>query len=128
MKTILVFSHVHNSFDKKTLIKDGENQYLKMVDTSVEEFVKEHDIFRFFMNDIDELLNNYDPGSPDNKPDVLKQIDELQTEREKKMVEHQHWSNSPFTLEMQHKMNQMNVYIQELTMENNILKDKNSYL
>jgi len=128
MKTILVFSHIHNSFDKKTLIKDGENPYLKMVNNSVEEFVKEHDIYRFFMNDIDDLLNNYDPGNPSNKPDVLKQIDEITIERERKIIEHHHWSNSVFTKNMQNEMNQMNLYMQELTMENNVLKEKNSYL
>ena len=40
-------------------------------------------IKRFFMNDIDELLKNYEPGEPDKKPDVIKQIKEIDIQRSK---------------------------------------------
>ena len=35
------------------------------------------------MNQIEVLLKDYEPGRPDMKPDVLKQIKELKEEREK---------------------------------------------
>ena len=38
------------------------------------------------MNQIDKLLENYAPGDPSNKPDVLKQIKEIE-EKRKKMLE-----------------------------------------
>jgi glycosyltransferase involved in cell wall biosynthesis len=128
MKTILVFSHNHNSFDKKTLIKDGETPYVKRVNISVHDFVKEPDIYQFFMRDIDDLLDIYQPGKPENKPDVMKQLEDIQCKRDKKIMEHQQIMNSPQVIQLQNKMNEMSVYIQELTMENTNLKDKTTYL
>ena len=37
----------------------------------------------FYMNKIDKLLEDYDEGHPKNKPDVLKQIKEIEEERKK---------------------------------------------
>ena len=128
MKTILVFSHIHNSFDKKILLKDGENNFMKSVSKTVEDFVKEPDILQFFMKDIDELLENYKPGDPIFKPDVLKQLSEIQIKREEKIQEYQKVMNSPPFMDLQNKLNQMSVFNQELNMENNLLKDKNKYL
>ena len=128
MKTILVFSHIHNSFDKKILLKEGPNNFMKEVPKKVEDFVKEPDIFQFFMNDIDELLDKYQPGKPENKPDVLKQITEITIKREKKIQEYQQMMNSPPFQEMQNRLNQMNFHNQELTLENKVLKEKNIYL
>jgi len=84
-KTILVFSHIHNTFDKKKLLENGENDYQKVSEKTVDDFVKEESIKKFFLEDIDELLKNYEPGDPSNKPDVLKQIREIEEER-KNMV------------------------------------------
>jgi hypothetical protein len=89
MKTILVFSHIHNSFDKKKLLEDqGAGPYVKESTKTVEEFVKEPEIKNFFINKIDALLDKYEPGRPENKPEVLKQIQEI-TEKRKKMQEEQ---------------------------------------
>mgnify|MGYP001204699250 CR=1 FL=1 len=87
-KTILVFSHIHNTFDKKKLLENGENQFQKTSSKTVDEFVKESELKNFYMEIIDKLLENYEPGDPSNKPDVLKQIKEIEQER-KKMMEQQ---------------------------------------
>ena len=87
-KTILVFSHIHNTFDKKKLLENGENQFQKTSPRTVDEFVKEPDLKEFYMNVIDGLLQNYKPGDPENKPDVLKQIKEIEEER-RKMIQQQ---------------------------------------
>jgi hypothetical protein len=50
---------------------------------------KERDIKKFFVEDIDGLLLNYAPGEPKMKPDVLKQISEIETTRAKMMMEEQ---------------------------------------
>jgi len=84
-KTILVFSHDHNTFDKKTLLNNPHPQYTKVSDKKVEDFVKEQELLDFFMNDIEVVLKEYEPGMPSMKPDVLKQIDELTHEREELM-------------------------------------------
>ena len=88
-KTILVFSHIHNTFDKKKLLENGQNQFQKECNRTVDEFVKEAEMKEFYMNTIDKLLPNYDPGHPKNKPDVLKQIKEIEEERRKMAMEHQ---------------------------------------
>jgi len=82
-KTILVFSHIHNTFDKKKLLENGENQFQKTSSRTVDEFVKEPELKEFYMNVIDKLLEDYKPGDPSNKPDVLKQIKEIEEERRK---------------------------------------------
>ena len=91
-KTILVFSHIHNTFDKKKLLENGQNQFQKECSRTVNEFVKEEEQKEFYMNIIDKLLENYDPGHPKNKPDVLKQIKEIEEER-KQMALEQHKKN-----------------------------------
>jgi hypothetical protein len=80
LKTILVFSHNHNTFDKKILL-NNINQYIKESNKTVDNFVKEGDIKEFFLNSIDKLLEAYDPGKIENKPDVLRQMEEINKKR-----------------------------------------------
>ena len=100
-KTILVFSHDHNTFDKKTLLDNPHPQYVKVSDKKVEDFIKEKELLDFFMRDIETELKGYELGKPEMKPDVLKQIDELAKEREKlmkqKTVEMQEHNNKIFS-------------------------------
>lgn len=88
LKTILVFSHHHNTFDKKKLLESGENQFQKKSTKIVDNFIKDADIKDFFVNQIEGLLKNYDPGDPKYKPDVLKQTEEIQKKREQMKQEH----------------------------------------
>jgi hypothetical protein len=84
MKTILVFSHPHNTFDKKKML-DSPNQFMKDSPKRVEDFIRydyEAPIKKFFMNDIDQLLKNYKPGEPAMKPDVLEQMKVIEKQRE----------------------------------------------
>ena len=84
-KTILVFSHIHNTFDKKTLLDNPHPDYCKPSDKKVEDFVKSKELKEFFMN-VDDELEKYDFGKPMNKPEVLRQTNKIAEER-KKMVE-----------------------------------------
>jgi glycosyltransferase involved in cell wall biosynthesis len=82
-KTILVFSHKHNTFDKKELLKN-QNNVFKESDVTVEYFIKftkEAHIKKFFLIDIEKLLEDYVMGSPESKPDVLKQLNENKISR-----------------------------------------------
>ena len=87
LKTILVFSHDHNTFDKKRMFDGNPNPtYFKESEKTVDMFINndyEKKIKQFFMNDIDELLAKYKDGLPNMKPDVLQQIKEIEAEREK---------------------------------------------
>jgi len=88
-KTILVFSHDHNTFDKKKLLENPNPQVVKDSVWSVKDLVKEGEIRDFFQNRIHSLLKNYEPGLPKHKPDVLKQTEEIRIQREKMMKEEQ---------------------------------------
>lgn len=92
MKTILCFSHEHNTFDKRRLLEAGYNEFMKESPKTVEHFIKnesEASIKKFFVEDVDGLLLNYAPGEPNMKPDVLKQIDEILAERKKELEKEQ---------------------------------------
>jgi hypothetical protein len=132
-KTILVFSHEHNTFDKKRLLDNQHEKYFRECPISVDDFIKnesEIDIKKFFMEDIDILLSEYKPGEPDSKPDVLEQIAKIDEDR-KKMKQNE----SVFTINEEGKpprniskeeiINVLNTQInkiKELTKRNGILE------
>lgn len=84
LKTILVFSHSQNTYDKKELLQMPNNLFLESNKT-IEMFIKlssEERIKNFFLRDMENKLNAYKHGDPIMKPDVLKQMKELKAERE----------------------------------------------
>jgi hypothetical protein len=90
MKTILCFSHEQNTFDKRKLLDNPHPDYVKESPKKVTDFIrleKEATIKKFFMEEIDPLLEKYEPGNPKMKPDVLKQIAEIERDREKMIQE-----------------------------------------
>ncbi len=78
IKVILVFSHEHNTFDKRMLLQNmgKPNSGMQISTRTVTEFIKEPALLRFYMCDVDAALREYDPGHPSMKPDVLQQIRE----------------------------------------------------
>ena len=91
MKTILVFSHSHNTMDKRKLLDNIEivghpdSQYAKYSSKTLQDFIKDDKIVKFFTEDLEIKLTEYEPGDIKLKPDVLKQIGELE-ERKKQMM------------------------------------------
>lgn len=86
-KSILVFSHEHNSFDKRKLLENPNPKVVNETELNVEDFIREQDLRDFFLNRIDNMLVNYEPGHPKNKPDVIKQMEEIKERREKAAME-----------------------------------------
>jgi hypothetical protein len=100
MKTILVFSHNHNTFDKKRLLENMHPDYCKISPKRIEDFIRcsplEDNIKKFFIEDIDNLLEKYLPGEPKMKPDVLEGIKKIEKQRQeisKKQLEDQNSYN-----------------------------------
>ena len=90
LKSILVFSHEHNTFDKRKMLANPHPDYFKESPKTVDTFIRtksEKRIKNFFMVEIDALLDKYDPGLPKMKPDVLKQIKEIEESRDKMVQE-----------------------------------------
>jgi glycosyltransferase involved in cell wall biosynthesis len=138
-KSILVFSHNHNSFDKKELLKQGPNPNMHDTPLMPHDIVKEPEILKFFMEDIDSLLDLYDPGKPDFKPDVTKQLIEIKEKRENMIKEHMQkqaeYNDTMSKINMafnpqavQNTVNQQSIVIQQLTIENDQLREQVKYL
>lgn len=81
LKTILVFSHAHNTFDKKQLLKQPPNMFMKESAKTVDMFIKEPALKDFFTRQMDLLLVEYKPGDISMKPGVIKQMDEMAQQR-----------------------------------------------
>ena len=139
IKTILVFSHDHNSFDKKELLNQGYNETMHDSPLTPLDIVKEKEILKFFMEDIDPLLEAYNPGKSEFKPDVIKQLSEIKENRANQIKEHIRKQNeyndsinkintmiNPQAI--QNTINQQSSIIQQLNIENSQLKDKVKYL
>lgn len=103
LKTILVFSHNHNTFDKKKMLENANPKFTKKSTKTVDSFItrdNEAKIKKFFLEDIDKKLENYKPGYPEMKPDVLKQIKELEESRKKAMEENQKEVGTDITVQI----------------------------
>lgn len=138
-KSILVFSHNHNSFDKKELLKQMPNQNVHDTPLLPSDFVKEPEILKFFMEDIDILLDAYDPGRPENKPDVTKELQLIRERREnmikEEMIKQSEYKDTMDKINMmmtpqtfQTKINEQTYIIQQMTLENSQLQNKIKYL
>jgi hypothetical protein len=80
-KVILVFSHNHNTFDKKKLLVNANPAFVKQTNKTLDNFIRgdSSKFFKdFFINRMDVLLESYTPGKPEMKPDVIKQTKELE--------------------------------------------------
>ena len=86
LKVILVFSHEHNTFDKKTLLENKDEKYCKESTRTIDNFIKDAELKNFYHNEMHNMLKEYSPGEPCNKPDVLEQIKTLKEQR-KKIIE-----------------------------------------
>jgi len=93
LHSILVFSHDHNTFDKKKLLDNQHPNFVKESPKTVDMFIKDADMKDFYMNKIEKLLTKYAPGRPEMKPDVLKQILEIEEDRKKQLLELQKSQN-----------------------------------
>jgi len=134
-KSILVFSHTQNSFDKKELLNQGPNPFINETPLIPSDFVKEANVLKFFMEDIDDKLNSYDPGRTDHKTDVTKQLANIKIEREKMIQDHVkketeynqtmsaiHMLTNPQIL--QQRIEELEISVKELSINNNFLENK----
>ena len=82
-KTILVFSHIHNTFDKRRMLDSPHPQYFKLSPRSVDDFIVGRGapaMRAFFMSDVDAQLALYEPGHVRHKPDAVAQMRAIELE------------------------------------------------
>jgi len=110
LKTILVFSHSHNTMDKRILLDNIEivghpdSQYAKYSLKTLVDFIKDDKIVKFFTEDLEKRLTAYEPGDIKLKPDVLKQIGEIEEKKKQMMksiqVQQAHQAQNPSQLKI----------------------------
>lgn len=83
MKVILVFSHEHNTFDKRKLLVNANPDVVRDSPKKVMDFIKDNKLRKFYMSDLEKLLEDYAPGRPEMKPDVIAQTLQLEKDRAK---------------------------------------------
>ena len=88
LKSIMVFSHKHNSLNKEKMLENMESTKTKLSRYTVDDFIKDPELKKFYMVDMNDLLTNYEPGKPENKPKLLEQIKKMEEERNRRLEDH----------------------------------------
>lgn len=88
LKTILVFSHNHNSLNKEKMLLHPEQTKTVPSPYTIDNFITDPFLKQFYMYDMNSLLENYEPGRPENKPKLLEQMKQMEEERAKRLEEH----------------------------------------
>jgi glycosyltransferase involved in cell wall biosynthesis len=135
LKVILVFSHEHNTFDKKTLLENKDEKYCKESTRTIDHFIKDEELKNFYHNEMHNVLKEYSPGEPCNKPDVLEQIKTLKEQRSKIIEENKNNSqicinkngqdivltNEQIVNVLEEQQNEMERLTKELQIKNKLL-------
>jgi hypothetical protein len=121
LKTILVFSHSQNTFDKKKLI-DTKNSVCKESSLKVKHFIKSKELHSFYTKELDPLLESYELGQLKYKPDVIAEINRRDQLRECRPITTQELitalsRKTEELIELQKELDQKNEYI-KLLVEN----------
>jgi hypothetical protein len=85
LKSILVFSHNHNSFNKETLLENMEQTKTKLSPYHVDDFIKDEQLKQFYMS-ADTSLENYEPGRIEHKPILMQQLAEKKRQLEQRQL------------------------------------------
>jgi hypothetical protein len=142
MKTILVFSHIHNTFDKRKMLENPHPELFRPSNKTVDDFIcnpNENSIKKFFMEDIDSLLSNYEAGQPASKPDVLEQIKAIEKKREEmsqqmagrgeqQQIVMERPGQPPITITLQDAVNIMQQMQQQIQMLTSKLEEKENVI
>lgn len=88
LKTILVFRHIHNSFDKNELLNPEINSLSSLSDKTVSDFITDEELILFYSVEIDNILLPYKEGEVSNKPDIIESM-KITNENRKKIIEQQ---------------------------------------
>ena len=87
-KSIMVFSHKHNSLNKEKLLENMDATRTKLSRFTVDDFIDDAVLKQFYMVDMNNLLTNYEPGKPEYKPKLMEQIKKMENERNKRLEDH----------------------------------------
>jgi glycosyltransferase involved in cell wall biosynthesis len=119
LKTILVFSHSHNTMDKRILLDNIEivghpdSQYAKYSSKTLGDFIKDDKVIKFFTEDLEDKLAAYAPGDIKLKPDVLKQIGEIEEKKKQMMKSMQAQQDAQIQQQIQQQQSHLRIVVDE---------------
>jgi hypothetical protein len=87
-KTILVLSHKHNSLNKEKLLENPQECRITPSRFKIDDFIKDPILKQFYTCDMNKALENYEPGRPENKPELMKQLKIREEDMNKRREEH----------------------------------------
>ena len=119
IKTILVFSHEQNTFDKRRLI-DPNNQFCKESNLKVSNFIKSEEMRTFYVSEIQGLLQNYEPGHISHKQDVLDEIKKRDNEMKQRPL-----TQMELLEALRHKTEECSTMKDQLSRILTVIKQKN---
>jgi glycosyltransferase involved in cell wall biosynthesis len=88
LKSIIVFSHKHNSLNKEKLLDNLELTKTVETDLKIDDYFVDPILKQFYITDMNILLENYEPGRPEHKPILLEQMKLMEEDRNKRMEDH----------------------------------------
>lgn len=83
-----MFSHRHNSLNKEKLLENPEQTRTRPSRFTVDDFITDPVLKQFYMYDMNRLLEDYVPGRPENKPEIVEQLKQKEEERNRQIMEH----------------------------------------
>jgi hypothetical protein len=88
LKSIIVFSHKHNSLNKEKLLDSLELTKTVETDLKIDDYFVDPILKQFYTADMNVLLETYEPGKPEHKPKLMEQMKLMEDERNKRIEEH----------------------------------------
>ena len=81
LKTILVFSHRHNSLNKDKMLENPEISMAKPSKYNIFNFMNNSELINFYIKNVNQILEYYDPGNPKYKPLILEEIKKVEEKK-----------------------------------------------
>jgi hypothetical protein len=88
LKSIIVFSHKHNSLNKEKLLDKMELTKTVETNLQIDDYFIDPILKQFYIKDMNVLLETYEPGRPEYKPKLMEQMKLMEDERNKRIEEH----------------------------------------
>ena len=128
LKTILVFSHIHNSVDKKRML-DAPSKYINLTTLKPDHFFKGpgvHVAKEFYVNRLNDVLSTYDLGTTKFKPELMNQIQKITDRRKKTLapLQDMHDKMTEMRLGYESVIEKKDILINALIKQNKELKER----
>lgn len=83
LKTILVFSHHHNSLNKDKMLENPEMMMATNSNYVIDDFMNDPELIDFYVKNVNTILESYDQGNPKHKPLIMEEVKKLEEKKQK---------------------------------------------